>query len=418
MKNLNQRVEDAKNESARKKRPRIGDRKPAMTEVEKERVSASKLLKPDMSVWEIVNHYKVQAARREAERDGDILNSSFKTNRERITHNNHAYARMTIAEAFAANYSVEVSDPQLGNDLPTAIKVGDVINLQITSISKQTGVVFSSGSYKENFATRNNLGRYSAFGGHNEVRAKVVEITPKVTYVDIWEPLLDEFINPRVAEPWTQYALEPSQIVPVRVKDLHLVRGGYLGKAVIPNISEMLGEDFTVDAFVPGSQIVLNTTEDFESFEGQEVTTFITSYGPKPNGKGMSLVCSRKNFLKHQGHLNMIELHKMWCDDGKEWKEFAERDFPGRITGVINSSKKCGAFVEVPHLNITGMIMLRPEELVEYPMNNWINVKFKTFEEELVYNEAVGQFQHTVPFEVENGAIKKVNVRPIFDVVK
>ena len=199
------------------------------------------------------------------------------------------------------------------------------------------------------------------------------------------------------------------------MKNLHLTKGGYLGKAVIPNVSEFVGEDYEIDAFVPGSQIVLNTTDDFEQFEGRSVFAFVSSYAPKPFGRGMSLVCSVKNYLKHTGNMNLRQLHSIWCDADEKWEEVSQKPYEGIVTGVLNSTKKCGVFVEIPDLCITGMIPARPEELVNFPAGQHINVRIKTLEEDTVYNDAVGQMQRLQPFEIVDGAIKRVNVKPILE---
>lgn len=416
LKNIQQRAEDAKAES-RRRRPRIGEQKKELTAAERERIKASKMMKVDSSVWAIVNRCKIEAARREMEQMGDPFALPFKNDRERIKHYKHAFAHLTIAEAFAATYGdITVTDPEMGNNLPTSIKIGDIIPLKITSISKKGGVVFNSGSYKENFITRNNLAHYSKFADYlplKEIRAKVIETTPKHTIVDVFTPLIEEFILPRATQPWTQNEVQNAK--PIIVKNLKLVRGGYLGQAVIPTISDFVGEEFTVDAFIPGSQITLNTVEDFEQFNDAAVEAFIISYAPKPNGRGMSLVCSRKNFLRHQGNLELMKIYNMWCDAGNEWKEFSQRVFRGTVTGVLNSTKKCGAFVELPELNITGMIPLEADQLVNYKAGQEIEVLFANLDEEMTYNDAVDQMQHIPPFELENGAIKKVNIRPIFE---
>ena len=70
-------------------------------------------------------------------------------------------------------------------------------------------------------------------------------------------------------------------------------------------------------------------------------------------------------------------------------------------------------FVEIPELNITGMIPTKPEALVNYKAGEYIPVVIKTFDEEMVFNDAVGQMQHLPAFEIVDGAIKKVNIKPI-----
>ena len=131
----------------------------------------------------------------------------------------------------------------------------------------------------------------------------------------------------------------------------------------------------------------------------------------------MSLVCSVKNLIKHRGNLRMMELHKWWCDNEDNWKNFSEERFDGVVTGIINSSQKCGVFVEVPALEITGMVNVSADSLSGYHPGDEVTVGIDGFDERMVYNDAVGQMQHTAPFEVIDGAIKEVNVKPILKLV-
>lgn len=422
MKNQTKRIEDASNAARAKKkekRPRIAERQ----KQSKEDAERECMMRVDTSVWDLINKHKVEIAKHECAREGDPLERPYKTERERLMLNKQKFAGMTLVQAFAASagqpipgIDMPASETELnaGNEIPAELHIGDVINLTISSIGKN-GTVFDSGSYKENFATRNNLGHFAKFAEYLPVKpmkAQVVEIGPKQTMVDVFQPLINDFILPRAARPWIQNLInEP--ITTVEVVDLHLVRGGYVGKAIIPTISEFVGEPFMVDAFIPGSQIVLNTTDDFEAFEGEDVKAFVMSYAPKPNGRGMSLVCSRKNYLKHCGNMNLKNLHSVWCDAGEEWENLSKQVWSGRITGVLNSAKKCGVFVEIPQLNITGMIPAAPEALVNYKAGDNIPVVITNFDEELVFNDAVGQMQHLPAFEIVDGAIKKVNIKPI-----
>lgn len=422
MKNQTKRIEDASNAARAKrkeKRPRIDERQKQT----KDAMEHGRLMRVDESIWAFINKHKAKIAMLEVVREGNPLELPYKTERERLAFNKMRYANMTLAQAFAAyvgkpipGIDTPASDTELnmGNETPVALRIGDVINLTITSITKD-GTVFDSGCYKENFATRNNLGHFPKFEDYlpiKPVKAQVVEVGPKQTMVDVFQPLINDFILPRAAQPWIQN-IATGPIETVKVVDLHLVKGGYVGKAIIPTISEFVGQPFMVDAFIPGSQIVLNTTDDFEAYEGQDVEAFVMSYAPKPNGRGMSLVCSRKNYLKHCGHRNLKQLHGMWCDAGTEWEEVSKRVWDGKITGVLNSAKRCGVFVEIPQLNITGMIPTKPEELVNYKAGEVIPVLLKTFDEEMVFNDAVGQMQHLPAFEIVDGAIKRVNIKPI-----
>ena len=87
--------------------------------------------------------------------------------------------------------------------------------------------------------------------------------------------------------------------------------------------------------------------------------------------------------------------------------------FEGVVTGIINSSQKCGVFVEVPELEITGMVNISADRLSEYHPGDNIEISIEGFDEKMVYNEAVNQMQHAAPFEIVDGALKTVNVKPV-----
>lgn len=394
------------------KRPRIDQ--------EREK-NKNKIIQADWTVWEILKPIQTQYSKAWEERFGKPESLKYKSDMERIAKVSDTYRSSSIVEAFAGEYPYLVpatADRELGNVLPQELSLGSIVELGIKNVSKENGVTFDSGPHKEHFITRNNLQGYRKFLDftfNGKVPARIVERVKDRTVVDIFGPMVEEFVLPRASRPWIQNKIEDQTVV--LVKNLRLVNGGYLGDAVIPNISEWLGAEYTIPAFVPGSQIVLNTTEDFEEWNGKTVETFITSYSLQPRQGSAGLVCSRKAYLKHQGHLNLKALFGWWCDDGEMWADFSKQEYTGQVTGVINSSKKCGVFIEIPLLNITGMVPMSPEQLVDYPAGNWYKVRFKTFEEEMDYDQSVGQYQHRIPFEIVDGAIRDVNVKPIFEIV-
>jgi ribosomal protein S1 len=102
-----------------------------------------------------------------------------------------------------------------------------------------------------------------------------------------------------------------------------------------------------------------------------------------------------------------------WCGETDEWKKMAETSYVGKVTGIINSSKKCGVFVEIPSLMITGMITMKPEDIVRYKPQDEVNVKIVGFDEEKFYNPITKQMQHVDPYVVEDGTLKKCNIKPV-----
>jgi ribosomal protein S1 len=170
-----------------------------------------------------------------------------------------------------------------------------------------------------------------------------MNVTKDNVVVDPIAPIVNDYLDPILANKNVQKVI--GNPMSVRVKDLQLTRGGFTGKAVLPTVSKFVGEDYTVDVFIPGSQIVLNITDDFEQFVGKEVDAFIINYMTKPGSNALSLIASAKELIKFRGECKLIELFNSWCEESDLWKAFSAYPIDGRITGVINSSKKCGVFV-------------------------------------------------------------------------
>ena len=383
-----------------------------------ERDRENKAPKVDMSVWEILRPFTIQAQKNW---EKNFAFPQFKNEKDRMKQTRQKYENTPLGQAMADFHGIKSDiveiNPEIGNTTPSEVRLGQLVDLGIRNVDKKDGVVFDSGVYKENFITRNNLGAYKKFQDftyNGTIKGRVIEKTKDRAVVDIFTPMIEEFILPRASRPWIQNQIHDQ--VPVIVKNLRLMSHGYIGDAVIPNISEWLGAEYTIPCFIPGSQIELNTTENFEEWIGKDVPTHITSYSLNARPGAAPLVCSRKAHIRHQGNLNLKALFSWWCDDDEKWADFIKHPYAGQVTGVINSSKKCGIFVEIPLLNVTGMIPMDADRLVEYPAGKWIDVRFKTFEEETEFNSDVQQVQRKQPFVIEEGAIKEVNVKPIFEI--
>ena len=338
----------------------------------------------------------------------------FAKDRDRIRYNTQRFAKKSITEAFAEAYDLKLSNSEVANDVPKDLRVGDVLSVSIINIEKNK-VDFDTTNLKTNIMTSANLYRYDKFKHFppkDPVNVRVTSITKDRVVVDPYGPMLDSWLIPIVNSPWIQKNLTNPQ--PIQVKNLRLTRGGFTGDAVIPNISNWVGEDYTIEAFIPGSQIVLNIADNFEDFVGKTVEAFVVNYIPKPGTDGqMSLICSRKDWIKFQGEQTMVELFKHWTEDDDEWKKFVEVSRIGRVTGIINSSKKCGVFIEIPDLCITGMVQTKPEELVDYKPRDEVYVKLTGFEEEMYFNQQAQQMQHIDPYVITNGLLEKCNLKPI-----
>ena len=338
----------------------------------------------------------------------------FKTDRERIKFYSQKYKNRSLSEAFNDVYGTKLRTDVLEETCIGEVKLRQTIKALIKSITKNN-VVFDAQSVKEPLTCRVNLYKYEKFRKFlplEPIELKVIEKSNRGVIVDPLVPIFDNWLQPILKDPTIQQDITTPKLVVV--EDLKLVSGGFIGKVMVEDLTNFIGEPQYIDAFIPGSQIVLNIEKDFEKWIGKTVPAFITNYIQKPGiGSGMSLICSTKNYLKYLGDLQKIELFKVWSEDGPVWDAVQKLELEGTVTGVINSSKKCGVFVELKAHNITGIVPLKPEELVNYKPGQPINVNIIGFEEEMVWNPKVQQLQHAIPYVIENNILKECNLKPI-----
>lgn len=337
----------------------------------------------------------------------------YKNDKERIKFLSRKYKDVSICEAFASEYKISIQPLHEQVDItPTEPRIGDVLNVHIASVDKNR-VVFDTMNLKNELISKVNLYKYSIFRSFiptDYVKVLVTNIDKQRIYVDPIAPLVDSWMSRHIGDKLYQKQIKNPR--PVRVKNLQLTNGGFLGEAVISDVSNFLHEEYTVPAFIPGSQIVLNIAENFEAYNGKEVDAFVVNYMKKPNGD-ISVVCSVKEYLKFQGECTMMEMFNSWCDGTDYWKMVEKTTYQGKVTGIINSAKKCGIFVEIPGLKITGLVSAKPEELVNYKPHSDVMVKIKGFDEETYFNQTMKQIQHVEPYIIKNGSLEKCNLKPI-----
>lgn len=338
--------------------------------------------------------------------------------RDRIRANSMKYKHVDVSDAFAAEYGVRVHQTDglhVANIVPTELKVGDLMKVRVLEVSKSR-VIFDVPNIKTDVVSNVNLYKYPFFKRWlpvEPIEVQVVSVTRDKVVVDPISPLVDHWLRSVIDDPTNQRRMDHPQSILVR--DLRQTRGGFMGRAVVPNVSEFVGEEFTIDAFIPGSQIVLNITDNYNEFEGKSVETFALNYIAKPGRAGQSsLICSVKEYKKFLGEMKLVDLFKEYCENSSSWKKFKDTPLTGMVTGVINSNKKCGVFVELPDLNITGMVATDPEQLSEYEPFREVSIKFDGFDEETYYNEQMDQMQHEDPFVIEDGILRKITVKPVF----
>lgn len=335
----------------------------------------------------------------------------FTNERDRIRANSIRYAGMDICEAMCGIKAKDVNIPPV----PITPSVGDVFSTRLAWTG--SNVSFEQMPVKESVVCRNNIKRYVGKDAklfNSEVPVKVVSVNKsrqEVT-VDVLQPTFDRWITGITTDKTIQYDIKKPQTI--TVTNLKLANGGYTGKALIPCMTTLTGEPYYIDAFIPGSQIVLNIENDFEKWNGKDVEVFVTNYTLKPASVNqMSLICSRKALLNFKGNLKKIELYNKYCDDDAEWKALADTELGGIVTGVINSSKKCGVFVEIPAYNITGMVNVDADKLVEYKAGQNVKVKIIDFEKMLSYDSYADMLVHQNPYEIVNNKLKSCILKPV-----
>lgn len=338
----------------------------------------------------------------------------FNSDSKRIKEYSKRYKTLSITEAFEAAYNMQIGPVRaIVNQTPGEIRVGDEMLLNILSITKNH-VEFDAGNQKTPIVSSVNLHKYDRFKKFlplEPVKALVMNVTRDRVTVDPIAPLVNGYLDPILANKNVQKVIGAPKSV--RVKDLQLTKGGFTGKAVLPNVSDFVGEDYTVDVFIPGSQIVLNITDNFEQFVGKEVDAFIVNHMTKPGTNTLSLIASAKELIKFRGECKLIELFNSWCEESDLWKNFSATSVEGRVTGVINSSKKCGVFVEIPSLEMTGLVPVEPDQLVNYKADSVVNVKITGFDEEKKYNNITKQMEHVEPYVIEDGILVRCNIKPV-----
>jgi hypothetical protein len=341
----------------------------------------------------------------------DIEWPEFKTEKERIRAYSKRYANTPISEAMCGIKEETINIPQL----PVTPVVNGIYKARITKHGNHVSV--HGLSAKEQVICRNNLKRYTNMEmTDREIDVKVVAIDKlrQTITIDVLQPLFENWINSIMEDKTIQYNVKAPKVV--SVSNLRLGNGGFIGKAEIQAISEFIGEPYYVDAFIPGSQIVLNIENDFNRWNGATVDTFVAGYTTRPDSVNqMSLICSRKALLNFSGNLTKIELYGDYCTQGKKWKAFTKSSFVGTVTGVINSSKKCGVFVELPLFNITGMINMEPERLVEFKAGDEVSVRITDFEQMLEYDPSTGNMVHQEPYKIENNCLKSCILKPVLE---
>ena len=338
----------------------------------------------------------------------DPFECPFKNDKERIRYMKDNYGHLSLAEQFAVFYGEEVNNTVKKNkriNNPVNIEIGGSYKGIVTEISKN-GIVFDVAGVKEEVISKENFSdcmdavQNYLLNHENELLFTVTEKKDNKYYVSVLEGYY------RSWQKQIEKAIEQRAAINVHIDSL--VRGGYMCHTDIWPISELTGKTYTSAVFIPGSNIVLNIENDFERWLGKDVQavpqkfTKFRSFGrPTEN----SLMASRKMVLKILGMKNMYEIYTRAKLGERPDVKYVPEVFTGKVTGIINSNKKTGIFIEIEDKYITGLMPVDEANLLNYKPGDTVQVYIQEFE----------CIEGKEPFFIDRkNIIKACNLRPVF----
>ena len=340
----------------------------------------------------------------------DIFND-FKNDKERIKYMKQAYKNMSIEKSFAVFYGEDISPETKQNK---AVNTVTIIELGQTYVGKvkeftRTSLTFEIPGVKEELIAKDNFGDcYDSVENYllthnNELMFTVREKKNGKYYVSV----IDAYYKA-----WKQdieKAIQNEDGIMVHIEKL--VTGGYICKTDIWTINELTGKKYTNSVFIPGSHIVLNIERDFSSWVDKDVNIvpqkFVEYRKDYRTGEvDLSLVGSRKRVLQIQGMVAMYEIYNRAQLAKIDNVKYTPEVFNGIVTGVINSNKKTGVFIELPEHNITGLMPVNSSDLVNYRPGQDINVYISEFE--------IQEGKEPFVINKKSNRVLKCNVRPVF----
>ena len=343
--------------------------------------------------------------------DLEDIFSDFKNDKERIKYMNENYGGMDLAKSFEIFYGMKVSSAAKKSktiNTITNIVIGNVYEGTVASFNHR-GITFEIPGVKEEIVSKETFSDcfdevQNYLMNHNgklmfEVREKrngKYYVSVINAYYRIWQQLIERCI---------------ASETPINVHIDDLVRGGYLCHTDIWPINELTGKNYTSSVFIPGSLIVLNIESDFNKWIGEDVDIIpqkFTHYRPVGAPAENSLVGSRKRLLQLEGFKNIHEIYTRMKLATMPGARYTPEVFEGTVTGIINSSKKTGVFVELDNKYITGLLPLNSESLYGFHPGDKIKVTVKEWE--------CQPDKEPFVFDKKNTSqVYKCHLRPVFE---
>lgn len=347
----------------------------------------------------------------------DILDSPFADDKERIKYISEHYGNMSVAKAFSVYYGLELPEEVKSNrnvNTVNVVELGKIYTGTVKEFTKNIMTFDIPGVKeeiicKEPFATCMDSIRNYLLTHDNKLMFEVRQKDHDKYYVSVinayykaWENIIKK-------------AIEHEDGINVHIDEL--VKGGYVCHTDITTLTELTGKSYVSSVFIPGSHIVLNIERDFEKWIGQDVVIVPQKFVEfkkdlKTGYTENSLVGSRKRVLQILGTKNMYTL---WNDleTKKKLAALASKSevqsdvYDGTVTGIINSNKKTGIFVELDGMYITGLMPMDVTDLLDYKPGDPVKVRIQEFEVQ----------EGKDPFILnKKNQVVKCNVRPVFEI--
>ena len=347
------------------------------------------------------------------ENEKDVFNG-FTSDKERIRYNSNNYKNMGIAKAFALYYGVNVSnETKMDKSINQVIdiQVGDILVGTVKEFNERY-MTFELPGVKDEIISKEGLWPYAAainaflVTHDNKLMFEVREKKEGKYYVSVLNAYYLRWVES------IERACNGDEGIDVHIDEL--VPGGYKCHCNIAPLTQLTGQSFTSLVFIPGSHIVLNIEHDFNRWIGQDVTIIPQKFAEyvdytvgRRNGiVEKSLVGSRKRVLQIMGNHYLHEMWNIHKLGEANLGNFDKPSYEGTVTGIINSNKKTGVFVELDGKYITGLLPLEASDLLNYKPGDSVIVKVAEFEVQ----------PDKEPFVIgKNNKVIKCHTRPVFE---
>lgn len=333
----------------------------------------------------------------------------FDSDKKRLSYMKQRYSKFDLVKAFSLYYNENVVAPEKKLDKsllhPTIINIGEIVSAKVKNITsdfiefdvpgvKETVVCnerFDTGS--EQFSLY--LAKHSdtlSFEVREFKRGKWI-VSVMNAYYRIWKNSIER-------------AIKREDGIHMHIE--RLTRGGFIASTPVWTLQELTGKEYTACCFIPGSQIIMSIESDFDKWVGQDVVAVPQKFGTYRKETGApvedSIICSRKRCLQKIAIQNLYQMFiTKKLKDNMNGSDQA-MTYTAKVTGVINSNKKTGVFVEIEDLFVSGIVPVDAEDLINYVPNQRVDVELTGFD------TAEGQ----EPFIIKNDRIIKCQTKPVF----